>query len=60
MHTADIATMNIGDVRRELVLARAETARLTACENALVARMNALLDDAEKREVAGGRIVDDC
>ncbi len=60
MHTADIATMNIGDVRRELEVARIERARLTACETELVARMKALLDDAEQREVAGVRIVDDC
>lgn len=60
MHATDIPKMNITDVRRELEVARIERARLTACESALVARMNALLEDAEQREVAGVRIVDDC
>lgn len=52
MHTADIATMNIGDVRRELVVTRTEKAKLAARELALVARMEALLKDPESSDFA--------
>lgn len=45
MSNADVAKMTITEVRRELATTRAEKARLAARELALVARMEALLDD---------------
>jgi len=45
----EIATMSIHQVRRELHITRAEKARLAAREIALVARMEALLDDEAQR-----------